>query len=96
MKNIIQFMVTKEQGVYTADGVNVPVVTEGSTFEELQTNIREAVALYTAAGVPLARCYISDLGRQAVSGPFTGADPKTASVVLDRATASARLMLQPS
>jgi hypothetical protein len=35
MKNIIQFMVTKEQGVYTADGVNVPVVTEGSTFEEL-------------------------------------------------------------
>ena len=36
MKNIIQFMVTKEQGVYTADGVNVPVVTEGSTFEELR------------------------------------------------------------
>jgi hypothetical protein len=46
MKTIIQFMVTKEQGVYTADGVNVPVVTEGSTFEELQANIREAVALY--------------------------------------------------
>jgi hypothetical protein len=45
VKNIIQFMVTKEQGVYTADGVNVPVVTEGSTFEELQANIREAVAL---------------------------------------------------
>jgi hypothetical protein len=31
MKNIIQFVVTKEQGVYTADGVNVPVVTQGST-----------------------------------------------------------------
>lgn len=46
MRNIIQFVVTKEQGVYTADGVNVPVVTEGGTFEELQTNIREAVALY--------------------------------------------------
>jgi hypothetical protein len=46
MKNIIQFMVTKEQGAYTADGVNVPIVTEGSTFEELQANIREAVALY--------------------------------------------------
>ena len=44
MKNIIQFMVTKEQGVYTADGVNVPVVTEGNTFEELQTNIRVIIA----------------------------------------------------
>lgn len=46
MKNIVQFMATKERGVYTADGVNVPVVTDDSTFEELQTNIREAVALY--------------------------------------------------
>lgn len=46
MKTIIQFMVTKDQGVYTADGVNVPVVIEGSTFEELQTNIRGAVTLY--------------------------------------------------
>jgi hypothetical protein len=46
MQSIIQFMVTKEQGVYTADGVNVPVVTEGNTFEELLANIREAVALY--------------------------------------------------
>jgi hypothetical protein len=45
VKNIIQFTVTKEQGVYAADGVNVPVVTDGSTFEE-QANIREAVALY--------------------------------------------------
>jgi predicted RNase H-like HicB family nuclease len=46
MKHIVQFTVTKEQGVYTAEGVNLPVVTEGNTFEELQTNIREAVALY--------------------------------------------------
>ena len=46
MKNIIQFIVTKEQASYTADGINVPVVTEGTTFEGLQTNIREAVALY--------------------------------------------------
>jgi len=27
MTTIIQFMVTKEQGVYTADSVNVPVFT---------------------------------------------------------------------
>jgi hypothetical protein len=46
MKNIIQFVVTEEEGVYTADGVNVPIVTEGNNFEQLQKNIREAVALY--------------------------------------------------
>lgn len=46
MKNIIQFWISQEDGVYTADGVNVPVVTDGKTFEELQTNIKEAVELY--------------------------------------------------
>lgn len=46
MKNIIQFVISREDGMYTAEGVNVPVVTEGETFEELQENIREAVALY--------------------------------------------------
>lgn len=46
MKSIIQFTISREDGVYTADGVNAPIVTEGSTFEELQENIRDAVALY--------------------------------------------------
>lgn len=46
MKNIIQFNISKEEGVYTAEGVNVPIVTDGKTFEELTTNIREAVSLY--------------------------------------------------
>jgi predicted RNase H-like HicB family nuclease len=46
MKSIIQFSVFQEDGVYTADGVNAPIVTEGTTFEELQDNIRDAVALY--------------------------------------------------
>jgi len=46
MKNIIQFWVSQEDGVYTASGVNVPVVTDGKTFEELQTNIKKAVELY--------------------------------------------------
>jgi hypothetical protein len=31
---------------YTAEGVNAPIVTEAGTFEELQDNIRDAVALY--------------------------------------------------
>ena len=46
MKSIMQFQISHEDGVYTASGVNAPIVTEGSTFEELQDNIRDAVALY--------------------------------------------------
>ncbi len=46
MKNIIQFSISQEDGVYTADGINVPIVTDGKTFEELKKNIQEAVELY--------------------------------------------------
>jgi hypothetical protein len=46
MKSIIQFEVSLADGVYTAGRVNAPIVTEGATFEELQENIRDAVALY--------------------------------------------------
>jgi len=46
MKSIIQFDISREDGVYSASGVNAPIVTEGNTFEELQENIRDAVALY--------------------------------------------------
>ena len=46
MKSIIQFEISLEDGIYTAGGVNAPIVTEGATFEELQENIRDAVALY--------------------------------------------------
>lgn len=46
MKSIIQFTVSHEDGVYTAEGVNVSIVTDGKTFEELTNNIREAVSLY--------------------------------------------------
>ena len=46
MKNIIQFLVSNEDNTYTAEGVNIPIVTEGKTFEELMTNIRDAVNLF--------------------------------------------------
>lgn len=46
MKSIIQFTISHEDGVYIAEGVNVSIVTDGKTFEELTTNIREAVSLY--------------------------------------------------
>jgi hypothetical protein len=46
IKDIIQFLVTEEDGTYTADGVNVSIVTEGGTLEELHNNICEAAALF--------------------------------------------------
>ena len=46
MNGILQFNISHEDEAYTADGVNAPIVTFGHTFEELQQNIREAVALF--------------------------------------------------
>ena len=54
MKTIIQFNISQEDGVYTADGASVPIVTEGGTFEELQDNIRDAVALYFEGDDPVS------------------------------------------
>lgn len=46
MKGIIQFQITESDGGYVAEGVNVPIVTQADTLDELSTNIREAVALH--------------------------------------------------
>jgi hypothetical protein len=48
MRTIVQFNISQDDGVYTADGVNVPIVTEATSVEGLQDNIRDAVALYFA------------------------------------------------
>jgi predicted RNase H-like HicB family nuclease len=56
MHGILQFNISYEDGAYTADGVNAPIVTFGYTFEELQQNIREAVTLFFEGEKP------SDLG----------------------------------
>ena len=46
MHGILQFNISYEDGTYTADGVNAPIVTAGLTFEELASNIRDAVSLF--------------------------------------------------
>jgi len=46
MKGIIQFQISESDGGYVAEGVGVPIVTQGDTFDELTANIREAVGLY--------------------------------------------------
>jgi len=38
MKTSIQFEISLEDGVYTASGINAPIVTEAATFEELKEN----------------------------------------------------------
>jgi hypothetical protein len=76
VKKSIQFKVTKDGGVYTADGVNVPIVTEGRTSAELQTNIQDAVELYLEGeSAGRTRTYrLSDAERAAVRQGIDAAD----------------------
>ena len=45
-RNIIQFQISESDGGYVAEGISVPVVTQGETLDELAANIREALALF--------------------------------------------------
>lgn len=42
----MQFQISESDGGYVAEGVSVPIVTQGETLDELTSNIREAVELY--------------------------------------------------
>ena len=46
MRSTIHFNIWQEDGMYVAAAVDVPIATEGATFEELQENIRDVVAVY--------------------------------------------------
>ena len=46
MRNIMQFQISESGSGYVAEGVSVPIVTQGDTLDELTSNIREAVGLY--------------------------------------------------
>jgi len=58
MKGIIQFTISREDGVYVAEGINVSIVTDGKTFEELTRNIREAVSLYFEGEDPVSLGFV--------------------------------------
>ena len=45
MKNIIQFHISKGDKYYVAEGIDLPVVTQAKTLDELAENIKEAVEL---------------------------------------------------
>ena len=46
MKRIIQFSISKGEKYYVAEGVDLPIVTQALTLDELANNIEEAVALH--------------------------------------------------
>jgi len=45
MKNIIQYRIFKGDTHYVAEGLDLPVVTQGKTLDELAKNIQEATEL---------------------------------------------------
>jgi hypothetical protein len=45
--------VSVESGAYTAEGLNVPIVNDGATFEELKGNVQDAVALLLEGDDPV-------------------------------------------
>lgn len=45
MKQILQFHIEKGDNYYVAQGVDLPIVTQAKTLDELAHNIREAVDL---------------------------------------------------
>lgn len=46
MKHIIQFKITKGETQYVAESIDLPIVTQGKTLDEVTANIREAVELH--------------------------------------------------
>ncbi|MEK9166580.1 MAG: type II toxin-antitoxin system HicB family antitoxin [Patescibacteria group bacterium] len=44
-KQIIQFRISRGDTHYVAEGVDLPVVTQGKTFDELIENLKEAIDL---------------------------------------------------
>lgn len=45
-QKIVHILITKNDGTYTAEGMNANVVTQGATLDELEKNIKEVVGLY--------------------------------------------------
>ncbi len=46
MKSIIQFKVSQSDGTYVAEGVDLAIVTDANTLDQLVKNIEEAVSLH--------------------------------------------------
>ena len=46
MKKIIQFRISRGEHLYVAEGVDLPVVTQGNTLDEVMENLKEAIEVH--------------------------------------------------
>ena len=46
MKCIIQFKISKGEKYYIGEGIDLPIVTQGKTIDEVALNLKEALALH--------------------------------------------------
>lgn len=46
MRQVIQISIFKGEQYYVAEGVNIPIVTQGKTYDELFYNLKEALNLF--------------------------------------------------
>lgn len=46
MKTIAQFKISQDKGIYVAEGVDLAIVTQAKSLDELAKNIQEAVEVY--------------------------------------------------
>ncbi len=46
MKRIIQFRIYRGEKYYVAECIDLPIVTQGKTLDEVVENIREAISLH--------------------------------------------------
>lgn len=46
MKRIIQVRISKGESYYVAECLDLPVVTQGKTLDEVKANLEEAIALH--------------------------------------------------
>ncbi len=46
MKNIIYVQIYKGENAYVAEGLNLPVVTQGKNLDEVVKNLKEAIELH--------------------------------------------------
>jgi predicted RNase H-like HicB family nuclease len=46
MRKVIQISIYKGDKYFVAEGVNIPVVTQGKSYDELFENLKEAISLF--------------------------------------------------
>jgi len=46
MRHVIHISIYKGEQYFVAEGVNIPIVTQGKTYDELFRNLKEAISLF--------------------------------------------------